>query len=170
MHWTGRRRGLLTVLILQIACIAFLLTESALDLFGIELEEILGTRNMLEIIVVAVLAVGALLTVRELHRLSRRNARVEEQLRAASGAFGDLLEEHFNDWGLTDAEREVAIMAIKGLSMAEIAAVRETADGTVKAQCNRIYKKAGVSGRQQLLSLFVEELMAEPLVRPGADT
>ena len=51
-----------------------------------------------------------------------------------------------------------------------VAAVCETAAGTVKAQRNRIYKKAGVSGRQQLLSLCVEELMAEPLVIPAADT
>ena len=32
-------------------------------------------------------------------------------------------------------------------------------EGTVKAQTNAIYRKAGVSGRSQLLSLFIEDLM-----------
>jgi hypothetical protein len=36
----------------------------------------------------------------------------------------------------------------------------------VKAQSNAIYSKAGVTGRQQLLSLFIEELMHDQLVPP----
>jgi len=39
--------------------------------------------------------------------------------------------------------------------------MRNTAEGTVKAQTNAIYRKAGVSGRPQLLSLFIEDLMDE---------
>jgi len=33
--------------------------------------------------------------------------------------------------------------------------------GTIKAQTNAIYRKANVSGRPQLMSLFVEELIAD---------
>ena len=71
----------------------------------------------------------------------------------------ELLEERFADWGLTPAERDVALFAIKGMSTAEIAGLRNTSEGTVKAQTNAIYRKAGVSGRPQLLSLFIEDLM-----------
>ena len=71
----------------------------------------------------------------------------------------DILEERFADWGLTPAERDVALFAIKGMSTAEIASLRNTSEGTVKAQTNAIYRKAGVSGRPQLLSLFIEDLM-----------
>ena len=46
-------------------------------------------------------------------------------------------------------------------SIAEIASLRQTSEGTVKAQTNAIYRKAGVSGRPQLLSLFVEDLMGQ---------
>ena len=165
----GNRRVLIPLLALQVLCILFLLAESILDLFSIELEQILGTKSVLEVVVVAVLICGAIYTAMELRRLSARNAKVEDQLRAASGAFADLLDDHFSDWGLTPAERDVALMAIKGLSIAEIAGVRGAAEGTVKAQCNRIYKKAGVTGRQQLLALFVEEMLADPLLeRPDA--
>jgi DNA-binding CsgD family transcriptional regulator len=67
--------------------------------------------------------------------------------------------QHFQDWGLTASDRDVALFAIKGLSISEIAEMRETREGTIKAQCNAIYRKAGVTGRPQLISLFVEELM-----------
>ena len=68
---------------------------------------------------------------------------------------------------LTPSERDVAMLSIKGLSIADMAGLRETKEGTIKAQCNAVYRKAGVTGRPQLLSLFIEELMAESLV---ADT
>jgi DNA-binding CsgD family transcriptional regulator len=89
----------------------------------------------------------------------RRTREAEKALRAASGAFMELVDEHFETWGLTAAERDVALFALKGMSIAEIASLRQTSQGTVKAQTNAIYRKAGVSGRPQLLSLFVDELL-----------
>ena len=81
----------------------------------------------------------------------------------ASGEFAALLEEHFETWGLTPAERDVAILTIKGLSVAEIAAARGSAEGTVKAHSAALYRKAGVTGRMQLVTLFLDALMEEPL-------
>ena len=86
-------------------------------------------------------------------------------MRAASGAFYQLMEDRF-DWSLTPSERDVALLAIKGLSIAEIAEARQTKDGTIKAQSNAIYRKAGVSGRPQLLSLFIDELMGDGIIEP----
>jgi DNA-binding CsgD family transcriptional regulator len=100
--------------------------------------------------------------------MARERRRAEEKLRRASGVFMELLEERFDDWGLTASERDVALFAIKGMSTAEIATLRKTAEGTVKAQTNAIYRKAGVSGRPQLLSLFIEDLMdGRPNVAPS---
>ncbi len=92
-----------------------------------------------------------------------RSTRVEGQLRAARGAFAELIDERFTQWGLTPAERDVALFSIKGLTTQEIARLRETSDGTVKAQTNAIYRKAGVSGRSQLLSLFIDDLLEGPI-------
>ena len=55
----------------------------------------------------------------------------------------------------------MALFAVKGLSTQEIAVLRSTSEGTVKAQTNAIYRKAGVSGRSQLLSVFIEDLMRD---------
>ncbi len=103
------------------------------------------------------LVVGGLLVIRA---LKDRNS-AEERLRRASGAFADLLQEKFFEWGLTASEKDVALFAIKGMSTADIAGLRSTSEGTVKAQTNAIYRKAGVSGRSQLLSLFIDDLMSE---------
>lgn len=113
-------------------------------------------------------AIGLLLGVGTgamfLRATMRRNRRVEDQLRAASGAFAELLQERFTEWGLTPAERDVALFAIKGMSTKESAGMRDSSEGTVKAQTNAIYRKAGVVGRTQLLSLFIDDLMnATPL-------
>jgi len=65
------------------------------------------------------------------------------------------------------SEKDVALFAIKGMSTAEIATMRSTSEGTVKAQTNAIYRKAGVTGRSQLLSLFIEDLMRDDgAIRP----
>jgi DNA-binding CsgD family transcriptional regulator len=80
---------------------------------------------------------------------------------AAKLAFMGLLEERFAEWALSPAERDVALFAIKGMSTAEIGSLRNTSEGTVKAQTNAIYRKAGVTGRPQLLSVFIEDLMRD---------
>lgn len=113
------------------------------------------------------LVIGAILGALAMRRVIQDRNTAQERLRRASGAFLDLLEERFTEWGLTPAERDVALFAIKGMSTAEIARLRTTSEGTVKAQTNAIYRKAGVSGRSQLLSLFIDDLMRDDnKVRP----
>ena len=108
------------------------------------------------------LILGTVLGSIALRRSLRRTQEAEAKLRAASGAFMDLLEERFASWGLTPAERDVALFSIKGLSTSEIAQLRQTSEGTVKAQTAAIYRKASVTGRPQLLSLFIEDMMVSP--------
>ena len=86
----------------------------------------------------------------------------------ARGAMGDMIDGFFERWGLTPAEREVGLFALKGLDNESIAALRGVAVGTVRAQTARVYAKAGVTGRSQLMSVFIEELLAEPLSGPAA--
>tara|TARA_R110002167_G_scaffold100794_3_gene262817 strand:+ start:717 stop:1202 length:486 start_codon:yes stop_codon:yes gene_type:complete len=109
------------------------------------------------------LLIGVGLTGGVLVTILKRNKLMEAQLRAASGAFMDLLYERFQEWGLTPAEADVALFAIKGLSTQDIANLRGVSEGTVKAQTNAIYRKAGVTGRPQLLSQFLDDLISTPI-------
>ncbi|CAN0579983.1 unnamed protein product [Ectocarpus sp. 12 AP-2014] len=122
-----------------------------------------GESDVMEYLITGVLVISLLFTGRQLFALLTRQKRLEQQMQIASGAFAELLEAHFDAWALTRSERDVALMAIKGLSIADMARLRETRDGTIKAQCNAVYRKAGVTGRPQLLSVFIEELMADGL-------
>jgi DNA-binding CsgD family transcriptional regulator len=150
------------ILLVQVTCAGFFLSDIVLTMFGIRSRPLAWqTRELLEIGAGVGLILGVVLGAMALRRTLRRQRLAEEKLRRASGVFMDLLEERFGDWGLTLAERDVALFAIKGMSTAEIATLRATSEGTVKAQTNAIYRKAGVTGRPQLLSLFIEDLMDE---------
>jgi DNA-binding CsgD family transcriptional regulator len=161
---SGKAIALTGLLIVQLVCTGFFLADVIADFLGWKglIDGI--DHHRLEAVIVIALGLSTALTVVEIRRMLQRHGKVEAQLKAASGAFFELLEAHFEAWSLTPSERDVALLAIKGLSIAEIAAVRQTKDGTVKAQCNAIYSKAGVSGRSQLLSLFIEELVSDRLV------
>ncbi len=115
------------------------------------------------------LLIGLAFTGWELRKLIGREKRMVSQLDIAAGAFAKVLTEQFEAWGLTEAEHEVALLGIKGFSIAEIAAMRDTKEGTIKAQNAAIYRKAGVTGRTQLLSHFIEDLIGGPLRTDPSD-
>jgi len=79
--------------------------------------------------------------------------------RITSGEFSAVVDRHFSELGLTSAETDIAWFGLKGMSLAEIATLRQTRIGTVKAQCTAIYKKAGVNGKSQLFSQLVEDVL-----------
>lgn len=154
----------MAALALQALCAFFFISEIVVSVFGLRTTPIAWrTREFLEIGAAVGLLLGFVLGAIALRRTRRRQQAAEAQLRVASGAFMELLDERFTEWGLTPAERDVALFAIKGMSTQEIAGLRNTSEGTVKAQTNAIYRKAGVSGRPQLLSHFIEDLMGEGL-------
>lgn len=156
------------MLALQAVCAVFLVYDAGMDILQLEQRFNVRESDTLEYLIVLALVLSLAMTFRQFRALLTRNRHVEARLQAASGAFQALLDDHFAAWELTVSERDVALLAIKGLGIGEIASVRQTREGTVKAQLAAIYRKAGVSGRPQLISLFVEELMGEPLVgAPG---
>lgn len=90
--------------------------------------------------------------------LAHWRQQAEELLRNAGGS----VERQFETWRLTPAEREVAVLLLKGLSFKEIAAVRETSERTGREQARAVYKKAGVAGRAELSAWFIEDLIGGP--------
>jgi DNA-binding CsgD family transcriptional regulator len=74
--------------------------------------------------------------------------------------LGEAIDGQFSRWNLTDAEREVALLLLKGLSLKEIATIRTTAERTIRAQARAVYSKAGLTGRAALSAFFLEDLLA----------
>jgi DNA-binding CsgD family transcriptional regulator len=155
----GRTYGLAAVLVLQALCAVFFIADSIEDLRVDEL----NLHNAFEAVVGLVLIIGVVFGAREMRRVLDRAGRAETAVTVASGALGSVIEEHFRKWDLTEAERDVALLAIKGFEIGEIAAFRNTAASTVRAQLTRVYAKAGVAGRSHLVSLFIDDLLGGAL-------
>ncbi|KIT14460.1 helix-turn-helix transcriptional regulator [Jannaschia aquimarina] len=152
----------------QAFCAVVFVSDIVISVLGLRTTPIeWQTREFIEIGAAVGLILGTVAGLVAIRRSEARARQAEDSLRIASGAFHDLIEGRFEDWQLTPAERDVALFSLKGLSLGEIATVRGTSEGTVKAQAAAIYRKAGVSGRAALLGLFVESLMDDTLLPEG---
>lgn len=109
------------------------------------------------------LLTGILVGTFYLRSLVEAARRDELAVAAASGAMTELIGMRFAQWGLTPAEADVALFALKGLDAAEIARLRGAAAGTVRAQLTRVYAKAGVTSHSALVALFLDDLIETPI-------
>ena len=158
----GRLATIALLFLAQALCAILFVSDIFSSMIGISAAPMpWEMRELLEISAALGLIAGAVLGGLAMSRAVKDRNHAQERLRRASGAFLDLLQERFAEWRLTPAEKDVALFAIKGMSTAEIAVLRATSEGTVKAQTNAIYRKASVTGRSQLLSLFIDDLMHE---------
>ncbi|HET6757008.1 MAG TPA: LuxR C-terminal-related transcriptional regulator [Burkholderiales bacterium] len=97
--------------------------------------------------------------LRELEVARIQGQRWRAEARSLIDGLGEAIEAQFNRWNLTEAEREVALLLLKGLSLKEIAAIRTTGEQTVRAQTRSLYSKAGLTGRAALSAFFLEDLL-----------
>lgn len=156
----GRRASALAlVLALQAMAAVFFVGDVLADVTfeGVDLHIVL------EAAVAVALILGVLFGALEMRRTLDAAERSESALSAARGAMAGLIEARFGQWGLTPAEREVTLLVLKGFDVAAIAGLRGAAGGTVRAQLARVYARAGVASRAELLSHFVDDLIEAPL-------
>ncbi|WP_136645226.1 helix-turn-helix transcriptional regulator [Tabrizicola sp. YIM 78059] len=122
-----------------------------------------------EALVTSALVMGILFGAFALRRTIELLRAQEQALDVARGALAEVIDRQFEAWALTPAERDVGLLALKGLDVAEIAGLRGAAQGTVRAQLTRIYAKAGVSGRAQFAAFFVEDLLGAGVPKTAAE-
>lgn len=93
--------------------------------------------------------------------------RWREEARDTLRGLGVSIGHQFDRWGLTPAERDVALLLLKGLTHREVAAVRKVSERTTRQQAREIYRKADLSGRSELAAFFLEDLLVPPGGDPG---
>jgi DNA-binding CsgD family transcriptional regulator len=98
--------------------------------------------------------------IRDLEVARAQGQRWRNEARGFLNGLGEAIDRQFARWNLTEAEREVALLLLKGLSLKEVASVRATTERTVRAQARSLYSKAGLSGRAALSAFFLEDLLA----------
>lgn len=145
------------IVVVQAIAAVFFLTDAVADLIDGEW----GLHIVSEVIIAFALLAGVVLGAWQTKRMIEQARRDAETLLVAQGAVAELMDMRFRQWRLSDAEAEVALFALKGCEVAEIAKLRGVAEGTVRAQLTAIYSKSGVSSRHALLSLFFDDLIEQ---------
>ena len=103
-----------------------------------------------------------LVLMRDLEVARTEGAQWRADMRELLKGLGAAIDGQFDRWGLTPAEREVALLLLKGLSHKEIAVVRESSVLTVRQQARAVYVKANLSGRAALSAFFLEDMLLPP--------
>ena len=168
MMYRNRSRETVLILIFSIVVVA-----SGADLAA-DLSQGADTEHMVkEAIVVAlsILAIAWLMWGLHRQRLEIRSLRQEletansppaqadKYVLEARRKLGNVITQQFSEWLLTGSEIEIGWLLLKGLSLKEIAMLRNTQEKTVRQQASSIYKKAGISGRHAFSAWFIEDIL-----------
>ena len=109
---------------------------------------------------------GARAAQREVLELAKRLVATEAEANRWRSEARDLMnglaaaiDQQFDRWALSPAEKETALLLLKGLSHKEVAKVRSVSEATARQQARAVYKKGGLSGRHDLAAFFLEDLM-----------
>jgi len=151
----------MTLIAAQALCAVFFVADVITDIRqdgGIE------PHLVIELLAVLALLAGLAFEIRYIAALLRRQAHLQRSASMAAAAMADVIEAHFAEWRLSPAEHDVANLLVKGLSIAEIAELRGSAEGTVKSQLNAIYRKSGCQNRGEVLARIIDSVMERDTV------
>jgi DNA-binding CsgD family transcriptional regulator len=155
--WTWRSMTVAGVMAMQGMAAVYLVIDAVMEF---RRGDPMGS---VELIAAASLLGGIFVGVHLIRRLVVEARGAQLARAVASGSLGELITDNFTHWDLTSAEADVALFALKGFETAEIARLRQSAPSTVRVQLGKVYEKAGVSCRAEFQSLFLEDLMGEPV-------
>ena len=98
----------------------------------------------------------------EANRWSEDARRWNQEAQDVLQGLAAAIDRQFERWELTPAEREVALLQLKGLRHRDIAEMRKTSERTVRQQALAVYRKSGLNGRSDLAAFFLEDLLLPP--------
>ena len=133
--------------------------------------EVIGDAFELALIVASATGVallsGSVRQVREERRMLTEDLRIaraegeawRQRAQVHLLGLGEEIAAQFDAWQLTAAEREVALLMLKGFSHGEIASLRGTTEATIRHQARAVYRKSGMPGRSAFCAYFLEDLL-----------
>lgn len=77
----------------------------------------------------------------------------------ALSGFASAIDTQFLRWNLTRAERDVALLLLKGAGHKQAAAQLNRSERTVRQHAVEVYRKAGLQGRAELAAFFLQDLL-----------
>ena len=89
--------------------------------------------------------------------LKNQNIKAQMQLSALKVDFDEYVRSQFAKWELTVAEKDVALLLLRGLNTSDIADLRSVSVGTIKVQAHKIFGKSGVSSRVEFIDIGISK-------------
>lgn len=83
----------------------------------------------------------------------------EEKYRELLKGLGHAIDQQFEQWGLTTAEKEIGLLILKGMSFKEMAELRSVSERTIRQQATLLYKKTATGNRSEFAAFFLEDLL-----------
>lgn len=114
---------------------------------------------VLEVFAMSLMLSAFIISSRQILRHRAALSRAKDRLEGVSSDFSGLVARRFQEWKLSPAETEIALLTIKGLRIAEIAHIRGGSEGTVKSHLTAIFRKSGTTSRPELLAHFVDDFL-----------
>ncbi|MEM7288832.1 MAG: LuxR C-terminal-related transcriptional regulator [Pseudomonadota bacterium] len=106
----------------------------------------------------------------QLAKARGRFNKIDSETQIIANQYRAVMQKQFDAWQLTGSEQDVVIMLLKGLSFREIAGLRDTREKTVRQQASSVYRKAGVTSRNELAAWFFEDMLEPPVVLSKSQT
>lgn len=138
------------------ALILFFFSDVAIDLLEGDAKTI---HFYLETMFVVIMATLFVFQVREFNSMQKKIVLAKGELSLLKKGTVDLINSQIDLLNLTNAEREIAWLLIKGISYKKIAELRSVSERTVNQQVGSIFKKSKVANRHEFISGFIEDLM-----------
>ncbi|GBF50170.1 response regulator [Leptospira ryugenii] len=121
------------------------------------------------------IAVSSFLAISILYRELKTEAQENEQaqnliedlkrtnriLHNPENSFWQEVKVQLEKWKLTDAEKEIAVLLLRGFSHQQIAGVRQKSLRTIENQTAAIYEKSSMRGKLEFISYFLTPLLPE---------
>ena len=157
-----------TILFLQVVSCLFFSYDITADIVAhIEQDNAYSNAEIIhtifELVAVIALLLGSVSLWTLLNRYIQINAQASETIEMQKGHFDEVALARFNAWELSKAEKEVATLILRGLSLKDIASCRSVSIGTVKSQTSSIFKKTNTENRAAFLGLFIDEFVDDRL-------
>lgn len=163
----NNERWIIAAVLFVIACL------TSVDIYNDYFEGVATWHISIEAVVAVIALIGMFYLIRGRFTLQHnleQERQVSSELQAEAQKWKQVskkyvkglsveIDNQLDRWDLTEAEKEVSFLLLKGLSNKEIAEVRGSSVPTVRAQTNAIYTKSGLSGRSELSAFFLEDLL-----------
>ena len=145
-----------TNLAIYLALILFFFGDIIYDLINGEAKT---AHFYIESTFVIILVVFSVFQIREFNAMRNKITSTKNEIHKLKKSTTELINSQINLLGLSNAERDIAWLIIKGTSYKKIAELRGVSERTINQQVSSIFKKSNVANRHEFISGFIENLL-----------